>query len=150
MGEPLLPIVAEIAIDAPIEKVWDVLTGPASVPRWLGAFDYKAEVGSTFFIQEDPDKQAKGDTDGATWCDVVLLQKPNKFDFSWYVPGTEATMVQISLFSEGPNRTFVRLMHDGWDDFEREAIEDFYEALAADWKNDVLPALKRVAEAKQP
>jgi uncharacterized protein YndB with AHSA1/START domain len=148
LGEPLLPIVAEIGIDAPIDKVWDALTSETTVPQWLGAIDYKAETGTTFFLQQDPDKRAARDTDGATWCDVVLLQKPEKFDFSWYVPGTEATMVQISLFSEGPNRTFVRLLHDGWDDFERDAIEDFYEALAAGWKTDALPALKRVAEGR--
>ena len=148
MGEPLLPIVAEIGIDASIDKVWDVLVGAATVPLWLGAMDYKPELGTTFFMQQDPEKRAKHDTDGATWCDVVLLQKPHKFDFTWYVPGTEATMLQISLFSEGPNRTFVRLIHDGWDDFEREAIEDFYEALGEGWKNDVLPSLKRIAEAK--
>lgn len=98
MGEPLLPIVAEIGIDKPIDKVWDVLTGAATVPLWLGAMDYQPELGTTFFMQQDPEKQATHDTDGATWCDVVLLQKPHKFDFSWYVPGTEATMVQISLF----------------------------------------------------
>ena len=147
MGEPLLPIVAEIAIDKPIDKVWDVLTGAATVPLWLGAMDYRAELGTTFFMQQDPEKQATHDTDGATWCDVVLLQKPHKFDFSWYVPGTEATMVQISLFSEGDNRTFVRLLHDGWDDFERDAIADFYNALGDGWRDDVLPNLKRVAEA---
>ena len=147
MGEPLLPIVAEIGIDKPIDKVWEVLTGEATVPQWLGAMDYRAEIGTTFFMQQDPEKQASHDTDGATWCDVVLLQKPHKFDFSWYVPGTEATMVAISLFPEGENRTFARLIHDGWDDFEREAIEEFYNALADGWRNDVLPNLKRVAEA---
>jgi len=147
LGEPLLPIVAEIGIDKPIDKVWDVLTGAATVPLWLGAMDYQPEIGTTFFMQQDPEKQATHDTDGATWCDVVLLQKPHKVDFSWYVPGTEATMVHVSLFSEGDNRTFARLLHDGWDDFERDAIEDFYNALADGWADDVLPNLKRVAEA---
>lgn len=146
MGEPLLPIVAEIGIDKPIDKVWDVLTGAATVPLWLGAMDYQPEVGTTFFMQQDPEKRAAHDTDAATWCDVVLLQKPDKFEFSWYVPGTEATMVQISLDADGDNSTFVRLLHDGWDDFERDAIEEFYNALADGWANDVLPNLKRVAE----
>lgn len=147
MGEPLLPIIAETRIAAPIERVWSVLTGERTVPQWLGALDYKAEVGSTFFMQQDPAKRAARDTDGATWCDVALLQKPHKFDFSWYVPGTPQTMVQISVFSEGAEISFVRLMHDGWDDFEREAIEDFYNGLAAGWRDDVLPGLKRLVES---
>ena len=131
MGEPLLPIIAEITIERPIDKVWDVLVGEATLPQWLGALDYKPVVGSTFFMQQDPERQAAHDTDGATWCDVALMQKPHKFNFSWYLPGTPETFVQISLFSEGERKTFVRLMHDGWDEFEREAMEGFYEQLAA-------------------
>ena len=146
MGEPLLPIIAEIAIAAPIDKVWEVLTAESTVPEWLGAMDYKAELGTTFFMQQDPEKKGAGDTEGSTWCDVALLDKPHKFDFSWYLPGTPQTMVQISLFSEGPADTFVRLMHDGWDDFEREAIEDFYDQLAGNWETEVLPRLKELAE----
>lgn len=147
MGEPLLPIIAEISIDRPIDRVWDVVVGETTLPQWLGAMDYRPEVGSTFFMQQDPDKKAARDTDGATWCDVLLIQKPHKLNFSWYLPGTPQTQVAVSLFSEGPQRSFVRLMHDGWDDFEREAIEGFYNQLAAGWKNDVLPSLKRLAEA---
>jgi uncharacterized protein YndB with AHSA1/START domain len=147
MGEPLLPIVAEVSVAAPLEQVWLVLVGAKTVPQWLGALDYRPEVGTTFFMQPDPEKKARHDTEGATWCDVLVMQKPHRFNFSWYVPGTPQTMVQISLFSEGARSTAVRLIHDGWDDFEREAIEDFYDGLAAGWQNDVLPALKRLAES---
>lgn len=147
MSEPLLPIIAEISISRPVERVWEVLTGEASLPQWLGAMDYRPEVGTTFFMQQDPERKARGDTDGATWCDVLLLEPPNRFNFSWYVPGTPQTSVEISLTPDGHGGTAVRLMHEGWDDFEREAIEDFYEQLAADWQNDALPSLKRLAES---
>ena len=147
MGEPLLPIVAEVDVNAPIALVWDVLVGEKTLREWLGALDYRAQVGTTFFMQQDPDKKARGDTDGSTWCDIQVMEKPERFGFSWYVPGTPETTVHISLSSDGPNRTFVRLIHDGWDDFDREAIEDFYDQLAGDWGETVLPALKRLAEA---
>lgn len=146
MGEPLLPIIAEVVIAAPIDKVWDVLTGESTVPEWLGAMDYKAEVGTTFFMQQDPEKKAVRDTEGSTWCDVVLLEKPTRFSFSWYLPGTPETTVHITLLPEGDASTFVRLMHDEWDDFEREAIEDYYDQLAGNWETEVLPRLKALAE----
>ena len=57
--------------------------------------------------------------------------------------------MQISLFSEGPNRTFVRLMHEGWDQFPHEAIKPFYDQLGKGWKSSVLPNLRRAAEAKR-
>ena len=147
MGEPLLPIVAEVDVNAPIERVWDVLIGEKTLPQWLGAMDYRAQVGSTFFMQQDPDKKASGDTDGSTWCEIQAIERPEKFGFSWYVPGTPETAVHISLSSEGPDQTFVRLIHDGWDDFDREAIEDFYDQLAEGWREAVLPNLKRLAES---
>ena len=147
MGEPLLPIVAEAEISAPIDRVWDVLVGEKTLPQWLGAMDYRAEVGTTFFMQQDPEKKAKGDTDGSTWCEIQAMEKSERFQFSWYIPGTQETTVHISLADDGPGKTFVRLIHDGWDDFEREAIEDFYERLAEGWRSAVLPNLKRLAEA---
>jgi uncharacterized protein YndB with AHSA1/START domain len=142
---PLLPIVAEITIEAPIEHVWDVLTSETAVPEWLGCMDYKLEPGATFFMQQDPALRAKGDTSGATHCTIVLVQKPHKFNFTWFQPGTPETLVQISLFSEGAERTFVRLIHDGWDQFPPDSIRPFYDALKSGWSGAVLPGLRRVA-----
>ncbi len=70
------------------------------------------------------------------------MQKPHKFNFSWYVPGTPETFVQISLFSEGPEQSFVRLMHDGWDDSSARPSR-VLRAAGGGLENDVLPALKR-------
>jgi len=147
MGEPLLPIVAEIDVNAPIERVWEVLIGETTLPQWLGAMDYRGQVGTTFFMQQDPEKKANNDTEGSTWCDIQAMDKPGRFDFSWYIPGTPETSVHISPSDDGPGKTFVRLIHDGWDDFDRESIEDFYEQLAEGWRAAVLPNLKRLAEA---
>jgi uncharacterized protein YndB with AHSA1/START domain len=141
----LLPIVAEIQIDAPIDHVWEIMTGEASVPGWLGCLDYRRAVGTTFFMQPDPAKRAAGDRSGATHCDVVLLKPPHKFDFTWYVPGTPATLVEISLFSEGPDRSFVRLVHSGWQQFPVDAVRAFHAQLAGGWKSAVLPGLKAAA-----
>jgi uncharacterized protein YndB with AHSA1/START domain len=144
---PLLPIVAEIRINAPIERVWQVLTSEQSAPQWLGCMDYRREVGATFFMQQDPELRAKGDTTDATHCTVTLIQEPHKFNFTWFVPGTPETLVQISLFSEGPSRSFVRLMHDGWDQFEPDPARAFYDQLALGWRDNVLPGLRRLAES---
>ncbi len=143
---PLLPIIAEISIDASIEIVWEILTSEATVPQWLGCMDYRREVGATFFMQQDSELKAAGDTEGATHCTIQLLQKPHKFDFTWFQPGTPETVVSISLFSEGPHKTFVRLMHDGWDQFPADAVREFYAQLGNGWLSAVLPGLKRAVE----
>ena len=144
----LLPIVAEIAIAAPIDRVWDELTAETRVPLWLGCLNYRAVTGSTFHMQPDAAKRAGGDITGATHCDIVLLQQPHKFNFSWYIPGTPQTLVQISLFSEGQANSFVRLLHFGWDQFPPEAARGFHGQLSRAWTEVVLPSLKRGAERK--
>lgn len=146
---PLLPIIAEIAIDAPIGHVWQTLTSEGTVPDWLGCLNYRRELGATFHMQQDAALRAKGDITGATHCDVVLLDEPHKFNFTWYVPGTPKTLVQISLFSEGPSRTFVRLMHGGWEQFPAELVKPFHEQLKSGWSGAVLPGLKRLADARR-
>jgi hypothetical protein len=55
--------------------------------------------------------------------------------------------VKISLFSEGPDRSFVRLTHEGWEQFPVEAVRAFHEQLSNGWNGGVLPGLRRAAEA---
>lgn len=143
-----IPIVAEITIDAPIDHVWEVATSEATVPRWLGCLNYRREVGTTFHMQQDRAKREAGDIAGATHCDVTVLQPPHKFSFTWYVPETAKTLVQISLFSEGAGRTFVRLVHEGWEQFPADMLKLFHDQLASGWRDSVLPGLKALAESQ--
>ena len=142
---PLVAIVAETVIEAPVAHVWDVLTSEARVPAWLGCLDYRAVVGATFFIQLDPALKRAGDTSGAAHCTVQLFEKPTKFVFSWFEPGAPETSVEFHLFAAGAGRTQVRLIHDGWEQFPADTIEPFYEAIKARWRSSLLPALKRAA-----
>lgn len=143
---PLVPIVTETTIKAPIAQVWEVLTGEATVPHWLGCMDYERRVGATFFMQQDPELRAKRDTTGATHCTISLLDRPNKFVFSWFQPGTPETVVEFHLFEDGKDATLVRLIHDGWDQFPADAIRPFYDQLKADWRGSLLPSLKRATQ----
>jgi uncharacterized protein YndB with AHSA1/START domain len=142
---PLVPIVTETSINAPVAHVWEVLTSEATVPHWLGCMDYVHKVGATFFMQQDPDLKARRDTTGATHCTIKVLDKPRKFVFSWFQPGTPETSVEFHLFEEGEG-TLVRLIHDGWDQFDADAVRPFYDQLKSGWRGSVLPSLKRAAQ----
>lgn len=145
---PLVPIVVEIPIAAPVAHVWEVLTSAQTVPRWLGCMDYEPVVGRTFFMQQDPELRARGDTSGATHCTIQLLDGPSKFVFSWFQPGTPETTVEFHLFADGADKCMVRLIHDGWDQFDADAVRPFYDQLKSGWRGAVLPGLKRAAEAR--
>ncbi len=142
---PLVAIVAETTIEAPIGHVWNVLTSEATVPAWLGCIDYKPQVGATFFMQQDPDLKRARDTSGATHCTIQELTPRERFIFSWFEPGAPDTTVEFHLFPDGANSTLVRLIHSGWDQFAPDVIRPFYEELKTRWRSSQLPALKRAA-----
>ncbi len=142
---PLLAIVVETTIEAPPAHVWDVLTSEVTLPRWLGAMDYRAVVGTTFFMQEDPALRSAHDTSGATHCTILAMDAPGKFVFSWFQPGTPETVVEFHLFPTAGGGTQLRLIHDGWDQFVPDAVRGYYEQVAEDWRATAVPALKRAA-----
>lgn len=141
MSEALPPIVCSIAIDAPVDHVWRVLTAPEEVSHWLGCLRYTGEPGSTFYMQPDAARRAADDLAGATHCDVESLEAPHRFTFSWYMPGTPKTFVHFLLESNGEG-TDVTLRHEGWDQFPPEMVAPIRDMLAGGWSGFVLPSLR--------
>lgn len=137
----------EIEIDAPIARVWAVLTGEGLVEQWLGCIGFQAQVGALFHMQPDPGKAAAGDLSGATHCEVLALEPPHRLRFSWFFPGTPKTHVEILLDEGGDGVTTARLVHSGWTQFDADQIGAVHEQLSGGWRSYVLPGLKRVAEA---
>lgn len=147
-GDTLADIVDSIEIDAPIKTVWRALTLPESVRQWFGCLQYDAEVGHVFYMQPDAEKREDGNIDGATHCEVLVLEPDERMEFSWYMPDTPKTLVTIRLVARGDDATTVMLTHSGWDQFPREAVEDFWRQLKNGWTSFVLPKLKAHAEAR--
>ncbi len=136
-----------IMIDAPPERVWVFLTEPRFVSQWLGCMRYEKAVGHVFYMQQDQTRRASDDIEGATHCEILVLDGPSRFVFSWYLPGTPATEVQIVLKAVD-GQTQVTLAHTGWDQFDAGMIRNIRDALEGGWKSFVLPGLKRVVETE--
>lgn len=145
--EKLPPIREAIVIEAGIDKVWRTMTSTQTVPLWLGCMRYEARIGATFFMQQDRAKAAAGDVTGATHCEILALEAPKHFRFSWFVPDSPATFISIHLETLSAARTQVLFEHEGWDQFPPDMIRAIYDALSNGWKSFVLPGLKREAEA---
>lgn len=145
MAEALAPIVERIEIARPVDVVWRVLT--AQTPTWLGCMRYQAEVGHVFFMQQDQAKAARDDVSGATQCEVLALDAPRLFKFSWFVPEAPATFVSFALEPIDDAHTRVTFTHEGWERFPAEQIKPIRDMLAGGWKSFVLPNLKRAAES---
>ena len=137
----------EIRIEASRERVWAVLAGEGLVEEWLGCLGYRAEIGALFYMQPDPGRRASGDVEGATHCELLALEPPERMRFSWFMPGTPRTVVQIMLTDNGDGSTTARLRHAGWAQFDAGEVRAIRDMLDGGWKSFVLPSLKRAAEA---
>lgn len=145
MDEKLGPILADIEIAQGAARVWRVMTEAASVGDWLGCLRYEKRVGAVFYMQQDGAKAARGDVSGATQCEILALEEPRLFMFSWFVPGFPATEVSFRLDPIGEERTRVVFRHEGWEQFEPDAIRAIRDMLAGGWTSFVLPNLQRAA-----
>ena len=139
-------IAFEIDIAAPIDHVWRDMTDTDRTPLWLGCMRYEKAIGHLFYMQQDSDKRAADDVDGATHCEIVALNEPNEFSFSWFLPGMPKTVVTISLEAAGEKHTKVRFRHSGWDQFSGPEIMSIRDALDGGWRSYVLPGLKKLCE----
>jgi uncharacterized protein YndB with AHSA1/START domain len=145
---PLDDISQSIDIAAPVDRVWRVLTSEGLVEEWLGCLGYRAVVGTVFYMQPDAARRAAGDATGATHCELLALEPPVRMSFSWFMPGTPKTTVNIALAPQiGGAR--VALTHSGWDQFDADQARAIRDALEGGWSSFVLPQLKRTAEAAE-
>ncbi|HZZ36948.1 MAG TPA: SRPBCC domain-containing protein [Caulobacteraceae bacterium] len=126
-------------------KVWAVLTGEGQVEKWLGCVGYRARPGADFYMQPDAARRKKGDIAGATHCEVLALEAPERFAFSWFLPGTPKTLVEI-VVTPAASGSRVSLMHSGWDQFDPGEVAAVRDSLEAGWRSAVLPQLKAAAE----
>lgn len=141
-----LPDIDEtLVLPVPLERAWQLLTSEQTVPRWLGCLDYQARVGHVFYMQPDPARRASGDVDGATHCEILALDAPRCFRFSWYLPGTPKTEVCLTLSADDADRTTVAFKHSGWGQFHPEDMAQIHSALSGGWRSYVLPALAKLA-----
>jgi uncharacterized protein YndB with AHSA1/START domain len=146
MSERLGSILEEVQIARPLERVWSTMTSEASVPQWLGCMRYRKEVGAVFYMQQDHEKAARGDVTGATHCEILVIEAPTLFKFSWFAPGYPATFVSFRLEAIDADNTRVLFEHEGWEQFPADQIKPIRDMLLGGWKSFVLPNLKRVSE----
>lgn len=146
MKTQLSTIVETIHIDAPPEVVWRFLVDADCVPLWLGCMRYEGKVGTVFYMQMDQAKRHADVIDGATHCEILEITKPERFVFSWYVPGMPMTRVSFRLDPAEHKGTTVILEHSGWENFDATEILAIREALEGGWRSYVLPGFKATVE----
>ena len=121
----------EVRIEAPIERVWQVITDPAYVVRWFGT---TAEID----LRPGGAVQFGWDGQGPFHGVVERVEPPHEFAYRWVhdagVPvGGESVETTVSFsLSEVDGATLVRLVESGFADegHYKENTEGWTEELA--------------------
>lgn len=129
----------EITINAPVERVWDIVTQPEHMGVWFG----------------DAGASRTGDTITMAWAEhgeaelrIVREDRPHVFAYRWDAndPGIGDTLVEFTFTPEGDG-TRLRVTESGWGELRTtEARQaELREGNTGGWKHE-LGDLERYAQ----
>lgn len=106
------PVIVERTFDAPVVKVWKAITTKEQISQWLFPMDYfECKSGFEFRFTG-----SKDDVSYSHLCKITEVVPLKKLSFSWRYDGFSGnSFVTFELFSEGKNKTLLRLTHMGLD-----------------------------------
>ncbi|PEL09860.1 SRPBCC domain-containing protein [Bacillus sp. AFS017336] len=87
--------------NAPIQKVWQVVSTSEGIAAWFMPNDFQPTVGHEFHLQGPF---------GASPCKVLEIDEPNLVSFSWDVDGWVVSFILKDLGEQ----TEFTLIHSGW------------------------------------
>lgn len=94
-----------VMLNAPIQKVWDVVSTAEGMSAWFMPNDFQPVVGHEFHINAGPF--------GMSPCKVTEIDPPHRLSFNW---GKDWTLT--FELTEVEDRTEFTLIHAGWSDDE--------------------------------
>ncbi|MDD9268183.1 SRPBCC domain-containing protein [Paenibacillus sp. GCM10023248] len=94
---------------ASMEKVWNALTNPAMLAKWIMDNDFKPVVGHKFQFRTEP----TGWWNGIIDCEVLEVNEPHRLSYTW-VSGGENTTVTWTLNDSGNGTVVLHLEQSGF------------------------------------
>ena len=138
----------EISIDAPLDRVWSVITEAEHIGRWFGDAGAKIDL-------------RPGGRFSCTWAQhgtvlgvVERVEPPRFFSYRWARPVGEevrsgnSTLVEFSLTPEG-DRTRLKVVESGFRDLDGtdEARAKYVEENTGGWKSELAELAEYAAKA---
>jgi uncharacterized protein YndB with AHSA1/START domain len=123
-----------VDVDAPRERVWDLLTDPAELPRWWpDAAQLEPGVGGRIVLNFGP-----GDVSG----EITRWEPPAELGFTWEASNMPGLQLHVAFTVDdlGEGRSRVSVVHSGFATAPAEARE----AVVHGWET-FLPRLAQAA-----
>jgi uncharacterized protein YndB with AHSA1/START domain len=121
----------------PPARVWQALTDPALLARWLMPNDFQPVVGHHFTFRTQARPEAG--FSGVVHCQVLAIAPERLLRISWR-GGRLDTTVTWTLAPEG-HGTRLFLEHDGFDP-DDPIQQSAYRIMGAGWRSGVMTALQ--------
>ncbi|WIY60689.1 SRPBCC family protein [Bacillus arachidis] len=128
-----------VIFEAPIQKVWNVVSTSEGITSWFMPNDFEPKVGHEFHVQSPF---------GPSPCKVLEIDEPYRLSFSW---DTDGWIVSFILKDLGDKTEFT-LIHGGWKQPDtilpkaNEKSSVIQDRMAGGWVAIVNEKLKRVVE----
>jgi uncharacterized protein YndB with AHSA1/START domain len=126
-------VTQSVEVAAPPERVWQLLTDPAELPRWWpDAAQVEPRLGGRIVLNFGP-----GDVSG----EVTQWEPPHALGFTWVASNLPDVRLHVAFTVDdlGDGHSRVRVVHSGLAEAPREARD----AVAGGWAH----FLPRLAEA---
>jgi uncharacterized protein YndB with AHSA1/START domain len=123
-----------VEVDAPPDRVWQLLTDPAELPRWWpDAAELEPRIGGRVVLNFGP---------GAVSGEITRWEPPTALGFTWVQSNRPEVELHVSFTVDdlGDGRSRVSVVHSG---FER-APAGVREEVVGGWAN-FLPRLAELA-----
>ena len=129
----------DVFLGHPAARVWQALTDPDLLARWLMPNDFRLVPGHQFTFRTQPRLDAG--FDGVVHCQVLAIEPERLLRISWR-GGRLDTTVTWTLAPEG-HGTRLFLEHDGFD--PDDPIQQYtHRIMGAGWRSGVVTALQAV------
>ena len=127
-----------VEVEAPPERIWQLLTDPAELPRWWpDAAQLEPRVGGRVVLNFGP---------GDVYGEVTTWEPPSALGFTWEASNMPGVRLHVAFIVDdlGDGRSRVSVVHTGFEGTPVEARE----AVAGGWAH-FLPRLAEVAREER-
>ncbi|MGB0390546.1 MAG: SRPBCC family protein [Salibacteraceae bacterium] len=111
--EILSPIQVEKKYQAPVEKVWEIITTQKYLSQWLMPGNFKAEVGHRYeFLCSPP--EGEENWDGKVYGVVLEVNSPNSISFTWCNSRLKQDTLVRFILTETESGVLFKVLHEGF------------------------------------
>jgi uncharacterized protein YndB with AHSA1/START domain len=139
------PVIKEILLNAPVEKVWKAITDREEMKHWYFELSgFKPEVGFMFRFEG-----CKDDRVFVHLCRITEVIPLRKLSYSWQYEGLQGlTTVTFELFTEG-NKTRLKLTHEGIENLASGGPDYDKSNFVEGWNHIIGTSLPKWVEGKR-